>query len=434
MKTQLSFIVALTFSMFYATAQPVIEFPEIGKPCPNFVLHDVTNYTSKRLTLEDLKGKYTILDFWNRGCLACINSFPKVNQMHKRFKEKLTIVVVGEEDKENMIRPLFARLKEKNKYEFVAAFDSTIVNRMVHRFFPHYVWINQEGIIEAVTGPDAFTSENIEKFVSGKAFSFVDASYRGYKKNREQFTNSQALLVDPQYCFKSELIKWQHGMPRRSNYNISIVNFDQHKNAHFSTYFTSVGDLYRMAYWGSVIPSGLDEFEDIVLEIKDSTDFIPSTVGASNGYYIYSLSCLAEQYSEEKMKFMMQKDLEKFFPYQAQIEDRRMPCYELRIVDSKKLSLLNPVKKNLRSRWGNTGGLLIETPIEKAVISVARYLPNNYRVINKTGITGNVNLVLTADLWDIECLKLKLKDQGLDLILTERTMKTLVIKDLDRKL
>jgi hypothetical protein len=54
-------------------------YPEVGKPCPDFTLHNIEYYSKKEASVKDFRGKWLILDFWNKGCGACIASFPKIN-------------------------------------------------------------------------------------------------------------------------------------------------------------------------------------------------------------------------------------------------------------------------------------------------------------------------------------------------------------------
>jgi hypothetical protein len=41
-------------------------YPEVGKPCPDFTLNNVAYYSKKKVSLNDFKGKWLILDFWNK--------------------------------------------------------------------------------------------------------------------------------------------------------------------------------------------------------------------------------------------------------------------------------------------------------------------------------------------------------------------------------
>src|SRR5438309_1226849 len=109
-------LIALGLIQSVALAQPKtsgddFNYPEIGKPCPDFTLNEIYNYPKSKASLQDFKGKWLILDFWSRGCTACIQSFPKLNELTKEFKDKVQIVLVGVDDK--LIRKMYEKFRQK---------------------------------------------------------------------------------------------------------------------------------------------------------------------------------------------------------------------------------------------------------------------------------------------------------------------------------
>ncbi len=54
---------------------------------PELTHGDPQNWiNSPPLTLEDLKGKVVLLDFWTYGCWNCYRSFPWLNELEERLK------------------------------------------------------------------------------------------------------------------------------------------------------------------------------------------------------------------------------------------------------------------------------------------------------------------------------------------------------------
>src|ERR1700694_4067946 len=90
-----------------------IIYPEIDKPCPDLMVKNVEYFTKKEVRISDFKGKWLVVDFWTKYCGACVNSFPKIDSLQKEFKDKLQFLLIGLEDKEQKIRPMFAKFKEK---------------------------------------------------------------------------------------------------------------------------------------------------------------------------------------------------------------------------------------------------------------------------------------------------------------------------------
>jgi sugar lactone lactonase YvrE/thioredoxin-related protein len=46
------------------------------------------------LTMEGLKGRYVLLDFWTYGCINCYHMIPNLNALHERYDSRLIVVGV----------------------------------------------------------------------------------------------------------------------------------------------------------------------------------------------------------------------------------------------------------------------------------------------------------------------------------------------------
>lgn len=55
---------------------------EVGKPAPAFSLIDTEG---RKVSLSDLKGKVTVLEFWATWCGPCQESVPELNGLQGRF-------------------------------------------------------------------------------------------------------------------------------------------------------------------------------------------------------------------------------------------------------------------------------------------------------------------------------------------------------------
>ena len=68
----------------YAGKEPAPEFP----PDLDWINVD------EPLTLESLKGKIVLLDFWSYGCLTCIEAFKDIDRLQEEFPEELVVITV----------------------------------------------------------------------------------------------------------------------------------------------------------------------------------------------------------------------------------------------------------------------------------------------------------------------------------------------------
>src|ERR1700730_16597752 len=99
MKHKIYLFTFLFISSLNLIAQTEIKYQNgdsvIGKPCPSYIFENIQNYSKNQVSLSELKGKWLILDFWNNGCLGCVQSFPRINELAKQFAEKVQFILIG---------------------------------------------------------------------------------------------------------------------------------------------------------------------------------------------------------------------------------------------------------------------------------------------------------------------------------------------------
>ncbi len=135
----------------------------LGGKAPNFILKDLNG---KLVSLENLKGKCVLLDFWASWCAPCRADFPAVKELFVKNKEKDFVVVsmncmdkidswkktIFNED----LEPLINIFIEENKSE-------TAKDYFVHEI-PLKILIDKNGIIIGRwTGQSVSTIDEIQK-------------------------------------------------------------------------------------------------------------------------------------------------------------------------------------------------------------------------------------------------------------------------------
>ena len=119
---------------------------EVGRPAPDFTLKDI-NGEEFRLSALFGRGKYVVVDFWGSWCSWCIREFPTLEEYCRRYGERLEIVGVACNDRQERWRAAVA----KNRMPWLQVFshDGTTEVRYGVTAYPFKVVLSPEGRVLA---------------------------------------------------------------------------------------------------------------------------------------------------------------------------------------------------------------------------------------------------------------------------------------------
>lgn len=123
-----------------------------ANPAPNKNFEGATKWLqSKPLTLDDLKGKVVLVDFWTYTCINCIRTFPHVTSWYEKYKDD-GFVVIGvhtpEFEFEKSEQNVLNAMKEYNiSYPVVQDNEYKIWTSYSNRYWPAHYLIDKEGNI-----------------------------------------------------------------------------------------------------------------------------------------------------------------------------------------------------------------------------------------------------------------------------------------------
>jgi thiol-disulfide isomerase/thioredoxin len=208
---------AIVLSLFIANiANAQIEKPDlaIGDKIPDIQIKNIINYTKHTASISDFKGTPIILDFWASWCGPCIAAFPKLDSLQRKFKDNLQILLITKESKIISERLLTSLKKVDKQTALPVVTEDSIMNSLFNPIVvPHYIWLDGNGTIKAITGAHELTEENVENFIKGYSIQLPikkDSFVLSVGEDRPVFTNN-SLTSEKDIIYQSVLTKYIQG-------------------------------------------------------------------------------------------------------------------------------------------------------------------------------------------------------------------------------
>jgi cytochrome c biogenesis protein CcdA len=150
---------------------------------------------SPPLTLDTLKGKVVLIDFWTYSCINCIRTLPYINYWYKTYHDK-GLVIIGVHTPEFDFESKLTNVEQAVKSDgilYPVALDNHFVtwNNYENHYWPAHYLINKQGKVVYVhygEGDYDITENNI-RFLLGE----------DYSDNTKQFDSQQfSLFTTPE--------------------------------------------------------------------------------------------------------------------------------------------------------------------------------------------------------------------------------------------
>jgi peroxiredoxin len=128
------------------TARKLIENPRRAREpfAPDF---SFTTAEGEFVSLDELKGKVVLLDFWGTWCGPCVASVPALRDLNKKYSKESGFVMIGVSSDGDEEKWKAFTVKEKMVWAQYLDRDRAVQRAFAVRAFPTYIVIDAEGII-----------------------------------------------------------------------------------------------------------------------------------------------------------------------------------------------------------------------------------------------------------------------------------------------
>ena len=418
----------IIFCLFFNTrAYPQMAL-SIGDKLPDVTVQNVIHYSNEEVKLSEYKGKLLILDFWATWCSPCISMLPKTDSLQKVFKDQVMFLPVTYQSKEE-VNKLLSRSKKLGGLSLpIATSDKTLHLLFPHKELPHYVWIDENGIVKAITSHNEVNALNIRAMLAEKKSILPEKRDVLIRYDREQ-----PLLIGNLKATK-ERIKYETLLCGYIDGQASQYTMEDHPNGSIRHTFINytLANLFCKAWSEGTIYFGNNR---IVSEVNDPDKVSPSETGKAflkqwmaESSYCYEI--IAPAHLTGNAYDLMRQDMFRLFPqYKVTVEKRKRPCLVLVRTSSQDKIKSKGLPSTYSFEYGE--GSMVNCSLNLLVtqLNIHDLQLLSTPVIDGTNYNQNVDLRLEANFANVESLRKALQAYDLDLVTKDLEIDVVVIRD-----
>lgn len=383
---------------------------------------------SRTVSLKDYRGKLIILDFWATWCGPCVKMVPKADSLQKLFSEKLKFIPISKEP-DSVLNVFSIRMRKTfglNSMETYRA-PQQLYSYFPHNTLPHYVWINQEGLVCAITDHLVVNKENIQLALQDKLQALTvkeDMVEIPYDWKQPLFFNQNA-GNGKDILYHHVLSGFVEGVKPFSAINVDsnlakVVGMNQ-----------TIASLYKWAFGAGRI---LFTRDNVILDVKEPSKLTSRAIGSEYLNYLragngYCYEIIVPAKNRANVFKLMQRDLLEYFPYKAKVVRKKKDNYGL--FAKKDMVNVEPSNNTAQISSDRLSVTAVNVPINRFLFEINNTFAtvNPCRIVNRTGYTGNIDIELEADLRSITAINKGLAKYGLYLKKVKSPVYELVITD-----
>jgi thiol-disulfide isomerase/thioredoxin len=406
---------------------------QIGDKLPNIELSNVINHNTDTINLYATKSKLIILDFWATNCFSCINAFPKLDSLQKKYAGQIQIIAINKESKDSTLK-FFSRFKKIKMPAIPFVMGDTVLSKLFpHKLVPHHVWIDSSKTVKFITYGWNANESAIGQYLSGKNPNLAEIIYR------ENVTIENPLVkeISDRTVYHSLLTHYIHGASI-GNKLISTVDDFSHPNR-ITRNSSSILSLFLDAYSergkfnfqarNTVMLKGI-ELKEIDYPTADSL----KDKWLNENSYNYDL--LIPPSESTNLYKLMQQDLSRYFNIEAKIATGEVLCWV--IIRTSKTDKLK--SKGKESKYFHNG--IPRDSLwyyhDKSMSAIASRMQaslalkgTSITIIDGTKYKGNVDMALRSfknNFISLSDIKTDLEKYDLDIVVMKKKIPVLLLE------
>jgi thiol-disulfide isomerase/thioredoxin len=412
----------------------------IGRRVPDVTLTGIQNLrlNSKTIStakLSEFAGKLLILDFWATWCAPCRKMVPVMDSLQRAFGSRIVFLPVTYQ-KANMVAPVLAALQKIKPFDLPEVTGDVVLHKLFpHRALPHYVWIDGNGTVRAITEFGEVNAKNIRAMLAASAVPNAGLPALAEKKDlRIPYDRERPMFIGgnggdgASVRYHAVLSGYVSGLPAA----LRVSDPQPGKPQSFAVRNVPFTWLCRLAFG-----EGGRWFPDARIKLlsRDSAQMTTKLVGqaydawqADGHGYCYEL--LVPPGVGDKAFGMIQQDLRMLFPqWSVSVETISTPC--LALVRTGGADLLKSAGGNLVTEIGPYSCKLQNAHLSQLMMRLQTLYLQSYPlpVVDQTGYTGRVDLDFKGKLYDVSSLNTELAKYGLAFARRDAVVEMLVIRD-----
>ncbi|MFD2937550.1 redoxin family protein [Spirosoma flavum] len=387
-------IVFLLLTAHWGFAQP-----QNGQPVPNIAFNTVLNAPVNATTLEQLKGKIVLIEFWATWCGSCLEAMPHLKQLQQKYPQTVQIITVTNETPKRTKQYLTSR---PSNLWFAVDSSQSIAGIFPHQLIPHTVLIGPDGNLIAQTMPKSITNGVIDSLLNQQRTHLpqkIDNSLT-YEEILKTYFDA-ADTVRNRFVMQAE-IKGSPGL------HTTHLNDSVFKNRRLTCLNLPLTTLYMIAYGNFPYKRTIDK------------------TGSTNAAPVYCLDLIVP--NQDQLLPALRRELSSRFDMQIKVDPLLKEVNLLRITDQAKFNRIPRNKSGQRTYYSRHG------EIDQHALTMAdfadyleTYGVGKSLVIDETRNSEKLDIKFSFQPEDPKSLLAILSEMGLSLVKEQRKVDMLVL-------